>query len=257
MQLKDANDPFKAHAKAPLLSAFGSISGVAVLQCDAEQIEVDGYLVSVVIEGWSPTLHRLEVSATEIVPTAHLSQGNLLVDSFREQLERQRMRSAAGVALGFAMPLEIETDREWLQHVHYDRTLLVISRSHGWDVSARMPDEIEHLHENGLQEENTIFTDTVWAAFENGRSMAGCQHWLNGDQEAREGAWYDGHRLAIPDHRLSETVLTAAIGRPVGSVAKLHPLLDAMLIKDIRNERRGSVPHVVMQIETDFILPGR
>jgi hypothetical protein len=147
-------DMLPARVRARLSGLFGGISGVSVQRVATAM--TGG--ISVEIEGWSPSLHRIEIQYVRHVevPTGRQSLEDVdraFTDAIIEQVER----SKAGVHMGLHAPMPLkptmphapvrgsgpQSSRPEMRHLLVDASLPALAASDGEDPVALLHKLIE------------------------------------------------------------------------------------------------------------------
>lgn len=248
-----AAEPLAPAIVQALWSQVGAIPGCVLSHATAEPVQGSGGArpVTIGIDGWSPSLHAvsMELRVVTVGATDHEGMLRQILATIRHELTIQARRARDGLALGQAVPFHI--DREAVGHLSIDASLLALMlERHAPQgstpmatVRAHIAVPLGHLHNSALDHRGgSVLSDTLTTVRETPASrIVEVSHTL--DQEGvhptrryRDGnavVTIEGRSVLIHGRVLPLTAAAAAVGRPLGDIAAIHPFLDTRIVQAV------------------------
>ena len=194
-----------------------------------------------VFDGWGPAFHVRRMTVHRSITGTSGAALEAEAAALLRLTASQRLLSHRAAVLGIAVPLDIPRHVGWavadgtvlatlFGHVMADRALLdAIVAHHGRDAAAA---EL-HDHMHGLCAVDGHLED--WAAGDGAGTIAhpdGIPTYWRRTPVGTRGADHDGSAFRMPE-RLPDTVLRAAVGRPLGRVVATGiASLDAAIVTE-------------------------
>jgi hypothetical protein len=244
-------DGVSADVRAALAALFGGVPGVLVQRIDLVKRGRAETRLSVEIEGWSPSLHRLPVQYMRDVRTTggEVEPGDAH-EAFRDAAIEQLGRSHCGRHMGLMAPLPVEAEsltsgkpfRIEMRHMLVDASIPALMVAEEEDPVETLRRTVTTLHMQPESSEGGAYlANGVGLILECGLGrLVGADTTIDSRDHP---ASYDG--LALHVHRLQipETVLQEAPGRMLREIVSIHPSLDERIIKSAENDasRAGSL----------------
>lgn len=260
MTLTDGNETIGAAARAALHSAFGGISGVQVLGIYVLEDDVWTKRLSVSINGWSPSLHLVEIGY--VADVALNKDGTVIRDdavkAFAEAVGEQTRRAARGLALGRALPLPAGENPvtgaagPHVDHLLVDRALPVLADLDNDDFETSLINGVMDLHTQIQVPSNggPHLADEITSVTEEGDRMT-VRRLVPIDTLPGIPCTFDGEILLVGGGReVPETVMPALPGRPLRTLITIHPQLDDRLILEVGT---GDAGDMALRLEPDLV----
>lgn len=258
-----------AGADAAIQSAFGSIPGVSGVRVYHSRTKdaIPTHVVRVHASCWAPSLHEADLQIGHRTTTALRDPaiGAELLQAFALAIQRQRHRAEAGLRHGIARPLPLTQAKRRIddrlvqpalemRHMHVDAALAVVAADSGLvDLPEVLRAGVKRLLDTGDHSaephdgEDLIVGETDVIIDDDGTRAVGTRVTLRSEPGC--SIHYDGTMVSIHGRPLAETLLTAAAGRPLGDLVRLHPALDARIVKGAHAETNGNIDVIHVAIE--------
>lgn len=219
-----------------------------------------GPVASVSFKGWSPSLHSTWIQAICRIPDGVDDEDRLadiLLDGFRPAFRRQARRAADAALLGHALPLP----NGITEHLLIDEAMVALAGETGMDLAQAIRIGIgglhgsSRLHRGGTRQRMPGMQ--IGEAEGDGAVLRYAAPDVRITVRGRyKAAMHRGDRIDARSGPLPETALTAAIGRTVGDVAYVHPILNGRRIVRAENGFDGMERIVSLHIEPRFVSIG-
>jgi hypothetical protein len=250
-----ATTAMAAHLEARLKDLTRGVSGIGDVRVTSDAFP-SVFRLMIAFIGWGPSLHQARVLR---MPEYHLDPTTFDAIQAQEEERIDRLASlqvdrvAEAARLGTAKPF---TSGQ-IGHLHIDKALPSIlgrSDTRAWLVEAMR----RALGSHGA------------VGYEGGHRFRSGGVVL-GDQRQEDGTWIrllaphlklrstDGRRhatlrgfdLEIECDHLPDVVLNALPGRELGTLVRLHPMLDGRIIQSVENRTSKARPGVIAAINLD------
>lgn len=211
-----------------ILSMF-AIEGVTGLRLTASPDTPTTEIVSLSFNGWSPSLHAVQIRA-------HVEVGNGDVEAAVERfqpiatLQESRWRHAYGMSRR-TEPFSKDPLRK-VEHLEVDAAVAALAHDMGMHLRPTLRDRLGDLHQFRMHPGGAEHWNDTSCVMEMGDHRIALTRIVMTD---RGGATFDGRTLVLPSEPLPETVLGELTGRAVSDVSAIHPLIDGRTIVSARN----------------------
>ena len=221
--------------------AICHIPGVTLSHVTADPARAEGMGWDVGIDGWSQTLHALSIEwNVGIDPVAPDLLGTAIVHKLQPHLAVQSRRSREGLEAGTALPFRPHDGYRRIAHAIADRTaigcILDEGERNGWRpdvmVQSRILRPHDELHRGAIDHRGgrILSDESIGVVDEIGERFLQLHATLPGTRVNLVG-----EVLTVAGPRMPETVLSAAIGRRVGDLVAIHPLVDERTVSSVVN----------------------
>lgn len=250
-----ATHSIAAHLEGRLKELTRGVPGIGDVRVTADAFP-SMFRLMVAFSGWGPSLHQVRALR---MPEYHLDPAtfDLIRAHEEERIERMAALQVDRVAEAARLGAKRPFTNGQIDHLHIDKALPSIlgrSDTRAWLVEAMR---------RALASHGAI-------GYEGGhRFKSGGV--LLGDQRQEDGTWIrllaphlklrsaDGRRhatlrgfdLEIECDHLPDVMLNALAGRELGTLVRLHPMLDGRIIQKVENRTSKARPGVIATITLD------
>jgi hypothetical protein len=238
----------------PIAAALDEIPGISDRYVHMRHDDVGRLEATVSFTAWSPSLHAVELRRTLYGMTGMVDEA---LFNLTPMLSSQRSRAAHAATLGVSRPMEGD-DFDRIDHLWTDRTLVEMRQTDDTllAVDGQVRTSLRNIHQIVRQHPymgGPVLAERAGVAAElpKGRHgdvirFAGGSVDIMPDgflQDRRRPGGplpsFDGLLVSIPSEPMPEIALTAMSGRPLGDLARLHPMLDGRMVDHARNSDNG------------------
>lgn len=243
-----------ASTVAAVGSALGSIPGVHLNSASIRRHSGkrdNRPTVELYVSGWSPSLHKITMDWSAILPEGE-SKVDASLRSFRRRIECQRRRAKHGISVEAPLPLSAQwAQRTRVDHLYMDRAQIgfALERCRTGAFFEGMGQAIHDLHRDV-------------------RSYSGGQHIRVQDSQATDASGIAvfegpsprhgdlvviGSRLRLIGRTVPMTIAMGMAGGKVGAVFQIHPRVDGRTIDKIHLDATGERPVTVIDLVPEFL----
>lgn len=269
IMLAEDFDAVPSDVRTKLASLFGAIHGVAVTRIDRVEEDSARTRLSVEIDGWSPSLHRLAIRYLRDVPKDHDGEinDNAARIAFQNAVVEQVARSHAGMHMGLHAPLPLDIPKRGggagagskplgieMRHLLVDASLPALIAADDEDPVRILKGAIRDLHTQPEDSEGGSFVA-------NGSAMViecGLGRLVGVDTHIDvkgHPSSFDGLALHVNNVDVPETLLAQAAGRPLRDIVSVHPSLDDRIVRTADTDPSGR-GGIIVSLEPSLITFG-
>lgn len=232
--------------------------------------------IQAALSGWSPTLHRVNMRWTTLLPNDwpvdRLSDPDFvprLARLFGAKIALQRARAAAGIAIGAALPLKATYESTIrYDHLHVDRAAFALSLS--GMVAAHRSGTASII--KPLNAVDKTIQPLVFALHRTAEAYLGGPYLKNNGHLAEEVAsdngplramrvpanvrgmiFMSGAHLQLREQDLPDSLLLAAPGRRLGDVVDVQPVLNGRRIVEAGRADMYGRPALWFDLAPDLV----
>lgn len=219
--------------------------------------------IEIRMNGWSPTLNGISMRFDTAVCSRINGRATTLEEIVHEAttrlqaiLDRQRERAKDAAARGMAKPASSGT----VEHIDTDVAFARVVASVGKDPAGVLDGAMRRGHSDSNVDAKGGRILAVSGAhvaeypIDEGHWIRVClPHVKLRDAQGRHTVTWRGHEIEVPSAQLPDSVLTTLVGRPLGDLVMVHPLLDGRIIRkaQMKTDKARSAVVVGIDIETD------
>jgi hypothetical protein len=202
-------------------------------------------------KGWSPSLHAVgiqvkvdERTADDLIRTTEAVRRVVAIQ--RSRAERSRRR-------GRRTPYAVN-NRPHLAHLHVDRALAILTELSQYSLKATLRSRLEDMHRFTSYDGGANHITDKTAVHEMDHE-GGTISMTMTEIVVRDGVVFDGSSLVVEHDRLPATVISALVGRPLGDLVEIHPVIDGRIIQAAHNmppTALGSRPRHCVHVALPF-----